>query len=59
MASVIYAHVEVTPEDIPYIVGTQTKMIEVILDRLAYPTGMLTKSIASIRISALAKSTVR
>jgi uncharacterized protein (DUF433 family) len=36
MATVTYAHVEVTAEGVPYIAGTQTKVVEVILDRLAY-----------------------
>ena len=36
MATVIYAHIEVTPEGVPYIAGTQTKVVEVVLDRLAY-----------------------
>ena len=36
MATVTYAHVEVTAEGVPYIAGTQTKVVEVVLDRLAY-----------------------
>jgi hypothetical protein len=36
MATVTYAHIEVTPEGVPYIAGTQTKVVEVVLDRLAY-----------------------
>ena len=33
---VAYAHIKVTPEGVPYIAGTQTKVVEVVLDRLAY-----------------------
>jgi uncharacterized protein (DUF433 family) len=36
MATVTYPHVEATPEGVPYIAGTQTKVIEVVLERLAY-----------------------
>lgn len=36
MATVAYAHIKVTPEGVPYIDGTQTKVVEVVLDRLAY-----------------------
>ena len=36
MAPVSYAHIEVTPQGVPYIAGTQTKVIEGVLDRLAY-----------------------
>ena len=36
MATVTYAHTEVPPEGVPYIAGTQTKVVEVSLDRLAY-----------------------
>jgi uncharacterized protein (DUF433 family) len=36
MATVTYAHIEMTPEGVPYIAGMQTKAVEVALDRLAY-----------------------
>jgi hypothetical protein len=36
MASVAYPHIEFTREGVPYIAGTQTKVVEVVLDRLAY-----------------------
>ncbi len=36
MARVIYAHIDLTPEGMPYIAGTQTKVVEVVSDRLAY-----------------------
>jgi hypothetical protein len=36
MATVTYAHIEVTPEGVSYITGTQTKVVEVVLDRLVY-----------------------
>jgi uncharacterized protein (DUF433 family) len=36
MAAVVYPHIEVTPQGVAYIAGTQTKVIEVVLDRLAY-----------------------
>ena len=36
MATVVCAHIDVPPEGVPYIVGTQAKVIEVVLDRLAY-----------------------
>ena len=36
MATLAYAHIALSPEGIPYIVGTQTKVEEVILDHLAY-----------------------
>jgi uncharacterized protein (DUF433 family) len=36
MATVAYAHIKVTPDGIPFIAGTQTKVVEVVLDRLAY-----------------------
>lgn len=36
MAAVVYPHIEVTPRGVLYIAGTQTKVIEVVLDRLAY-----------------------
>jgi uncharacterized protein (DUF433 family) len=36
MATVVYPHIDVTPEGVLYIAGTQTKVVEVVLDRLAY-----------------------
>jgi uncharacterized protein (DUF433 family) len=36
MATLAYPHINVTPDGIPYIAGTQTKVVEVVLDRLAY-----------------------
>jgi uncharacterized protein (DUF433 family) len=36
MATVAYPHIEFTPKGVPYLAGTQTKVIEVVLDRLAY-----------------------
>lgn len=36
MEAVAYPHVEVTPEGVPIIAGTSTKVVEVVLDRLAY-----------------------
>src|ERR671922_1785400 len=36
MATLAYPHINVTPDGIPYITGTQIKVIEVVLDRLAY-----------------------
>ena len=36
MATVVYPHIDVTPEGVPYIAGTQTKVIEVVFDRLAH-----------------------
>jgi hypothetical protein len=36
MATVTYAHIEVTPEGVLCIAGTQTKVVEVVLDGLAY-----------------------
>jgi uncharacterized protein (DUF433 family) len=36
MATVTYPHIDETPEGVPYIAGTQTKVVEVALDRLAY-----------------------
>ena len=36
MATLAYAHIALSPEGIPYIVGTRTKVEEVILDHLAY-----------------------
>lgn len=36
MTSVIYPHVELTDEGVPIISGTRTKVVEVVLDRLAH-----------------------
>ncbi len=36
MSTVAYAHIEITPEGVPIISGTRTKVIEVALDRIAY-----------------------
>lgn len=36
MATLAYAHIALTPEGLPYIAGTRTKVEEVILDHLAY-----------------------
>ena len=36
MATLAYAHITLSPEGVPYIVGTQTKVEEVVLDHLAY-----------------------
>ena len=41
MATITYAHIEVPPEGRPYIAGTQTKPIEVVLDCLAYHSQVL------------------
>jgi uncharacterized protein (DUF433 family) len=36
MATLIYPHIDVSRAGVPYIAGTQTKVIEIVLDRLAY-----------------------
>lgn len=36
MASVSYPHIELTPEGVPILTGTQTKVVEIVLDRLAH-----------------------
>jgi len=36
MTTLAYAHIALSPEGVPYIVGTQTKIEEVVLDHLAY-----------------------
>jgi len=36
MATLAYAHIILSPDGVPYIAGTQTKVEEVILDHLAY-----------------------
>jgi hypothetical protein len=36
MAGLAYPHIDVTPKDVPYIAGTQTSVLEVVLDCLAH-----------------------
>jgi uncharacterized protein (DUF433 family) len=36
MATATYAHINFTHEGVPFISGTQTKVVEVVLDHLAY-----------------------
>lgn len=36
MTTVAYPHIEVTADGIPMIAGTKTKVVEVVLDRLAH-----------------------
>ena len=36
MVTLTYAHIEFIPKGVPYIAGTQTKVVEIALDRLAY-----------------------
>lgn len=36
MATVMYAHIELRADGVPYLIGTQTKVVEVVLDRLAH-----------------------
>jgi uncharacterized protein (DUF433 family) len=36
MATLHYPHIDVSRAGVPYIAGTQTKVVEVVLDRLAY-----------------------
>ncbi len=36
MATLTYAHIDITPEGIPFISGTQTRVEEIVLDHLAY-----------------------
>jgi uncharacterized protein (DUF433 family) len=36
MATVAYPHIELTPEGVAYVSGTTTKVVEIVLDRLAY-----------------------
>ena len=36
MAGVVYPHIEDTPEGVAYVSGTQTKVIEIALDRIAH-----------------------
>ena len=36
MAQTTYSHIETTPEGVPFLAGTKTKVIEIVLDRLAH-----------------------
>jgi len=36
MATVNYPHIEIMPDGLPMVAGTRTKVVEVVLDRLAY-----------------------
>ena len=36
MATVNYPHIEIMPDGLPILTGTRTKVVEVVLDRLAY-----------------------
>ena len=36
MRSATYAHVEITPDGVPIVAGTKTKVLEIALDRIAY-----------------------
>ena len=36
MAPLLYPHIDVSRAGVPYIAGTQTKVVEIVLDRLAY-----------------------
>ena len=36
MSTIAYPHIEITPDGGPILSGTRTKVIEVVLDRLAY-----------------------
>ncbi|MFO1434782.1 MAG: DUF433 domain-containing protein [Candidatus Competibacteraceae bacterium] len=36
MLALAYPHIDVTSDGVPYLTGTRTKVIEVVLDRLAY-----------------------
>ena len=36
MATVSYPHIEMDARGVPYLAGTQTKAVEVVLDKLAY-----------------------
>ena len=36
MATVTYPHIILTPEGVPFITGTQTKIVEVALDHIAH-----------------------
>src|SRR5258707_10279753 len=36
MTAVAYPHIELRADGVPYVAGTQTKVVELVLDRLAY-----------------------
>ena len=36
MPVAVHPHIEVRPDGIPYLIGTQTKVVEIVLWRLAY-----------------------
>lgn len=36
MLATTYPHIDITDDGVPYLTGTQTKVLEVALDRLAY-----------------------
>lgn len=36
MSMVTYPHIEITPSGVAMLAGTQTKVIEIVLDRMAY-----------------------
>src|SRR5436309_15656437 len=36
MSSIIYPHIELDAQGIPWVAGTQTKVVEIVLDRLAH-----------------------
>lgn len=36
MPAIAYAHIEITPQGVPIIAGTTTKVVQVVMDRLAH-----------------------
>lgn len=36
MSTITYEHIEIRADGVPYVVGTQTKVIEIALDRIAH-----------------------
>ncbi len=36
MSAIAYPHIELDTEGIPWVAGTKTKVVEIVLDRLAY-----------------------
>jgi uncharacterized protein (DUF433 family) len=36
MTTTAYRHIELDPEGVPYVAGTRTKVVEIVLDHLAY-----------------------
>ena len=36
MLATVYPHIAAADDDVPYLIGTKTKVIEIVLDRLAY-----------------------